>query len=159
MAIKNKGVSIIEIIVAVAILAFVFNPFLGKAVFSLRTSNVQKQSLEAIFLARETIEAVRNFRDGTNWNTNGLSILIVDNPYHPEKSIGAGGQKQWSIITGEEAIGVFSRKIIFKNVLRDGAGNIVESAGAVDPDTKKAIITVSWQNKKIEIFSYFTAWR
>ena len=68
---NNKGVSIIEILVVVVIINIVLVVFLGLANFSLKISTSIKETDQANFLAQGAIEAVRNFRDGTVWDTDG----------------------------------------------------------------------------------------
>jgi len=153
----NKGISVIEILVVIAILLIAFVGILGLLTFSLQTLSLIKETTFANFLAQETIESVRNFRDGTDWATNGLGTLTVGVSYHPEKT--ADIPAKWILAEGEETIGNFTRKIILENVQRDGNDNIVEEGGTNDPDTNKIKITVSWKDKKVEIITYLTNWK
>jgi type II secretory pathway pseudopilin PulG len=162
MAINNnqkltKGMSVIEILVAIFVLLVAFSGIAGLLAFSLQVSNLNKETIYADFLAQETLDATRNFRDGTNWSTNGLGILTVGDPYHPAKT--TDNPPKWSMVSGEEIIGNFTRKVVFENVNRDSNDNIVATGGTLDPLTKKAKVTVSWKNKKVEITTYFTNWK
>lgn len=154
---SGRGFSIIEILVVIFILVIAFVSILGLLTFSLRVSTLMRENTQAINLAQETIEAVRNFRDGTNWDTNGLGILTTEVAYHPEKT--TDSPPKWELLSGEEAIGGFSRKVVFEEVFRDGNDDIVETGGTLDPETKKAKVTVSWKDKKAEIVTYFTNWQ
>lgn len=161
---KNKtlmeGISIIEILVVIAILAVSFVSLLGLISFSLSASGILKQRLEADFLAQDAMEAIRNFREETAWASNGLGILTVDTAYYPQKT--AGTPIKWTLMQGAENIGIFTRKVVFEKVFRDGNDNIAVS-GAEDLGAKKAIVTVSWQEKgrthSVELITYFTNWR
>ena len=153
----QKGFTVIEIMVVVAILLSAFVGIFGLLVFSLQISILVRETNQANFLAQDTIEAVRNFRDGTVWDINGLGTLIVDTVYYPEKTI--DNPPAWTMIQGEETIDIFSRKVIFENVMRDANDNIVGSGGISDPDTKKVTATVSWKGKKVEIITYLTNWK
>jgi len=154
----NKGISIVEILVIIAIIGIAFASLLGLATFSLRASTSIKETTRANSLAQEAIEAVRNFRDGTNWDTDGLRTLTTGIIYHPEKSTDT--PPKWQLIQGEETVGGFTRKVVFENVSRDTTNyNIVENGGENDPDTKKVTVTVSWGNKKVEIITYLTNWK
>jgi len=62
------------------------------------------------------------------------------------------------LIQGEEDVNSFTRKVVFENTFRDATDNIVETGGINDPNTKKATVTVSWQEKQLEIITYFTNW-
>ena len=154
---NKKGISIIEILVVIAIIAIALIGLLGLITFSLRISTLMKETVQANNLAQETIEAVRNFRDGTDWNTNGLGTLNVGADYYPEKS--GGDPPKWQIVAGEEIIDGFTRKVIFYQVNRDANDNIVEAGGTPDPNTKKVIAVISWKDKEIEIVTYLTNWR
>ena len=154
---NNKGVSIIEILVVVVIINIVLVVFLGLANFSLKISTSIKETDQANFLAQGAIEAVRNFRDGTIWDTDGLGNLTTEIAYYPEKS--GDTPPKWQLIQGEETVDGFTRKVNFENVQRDGKDNIVDSGGITDPNTKKVTVTVSWKNKIVELTTYFTNWR
>ena len=156
----KKGVSIIEILIVIAIVGFTLVSILGLVVLSLKISTSTKEIVQANALAQETIEAIRNFRDGTEWATNGLGTLTTGVFYHLEKT--ADVPAKWSLDGGEGTIGNFTQKIIFEDVQRDINDNIVESGGTNDPDTKKITTTISWQERgkthQIEIITYLTNW-
>jgi len=153
--------SVIEILVAIFILLVAFSGIAGLLAFSLQISNLNKETIYANFLAQETLDATRNFRDGTSWS-NGLGILAVGdiNPYHPATTDDPPNPPKWSMVSGEEIIGNFTRKVVFENVNRDSSNDdIVATDGTLDPLTKKAKVTVSWKNNKVEITTYFTNWK
>jgi len=156
---ENKGFSVIEIIIVIAIVAVGLINLLGVAAFSLKISAIIKQTSQADSLTKEAIEATRAFRDGTDWDSNGLGVLNTgsSNPYYPELDAGSA----WKLTPGTEIIGVFTRKVIFERVSRDGSGDIetVYSVGNDDPETRKIIATVSWSNRKVEIITYLTNWK
>ncbi|OGZ17561.1 MAG: hypothetical protein A2V72_01460 [Candidatus Nealsonbacteria bacterium RBG_13_37_56] len=155
----NKGFSIIEIMIVIAIIVIGLINLLGVAAFSLKISTIIKQTSQADSLAKETIEAVRTFRDGSDWDDDGLGILNTgsSNPYYPELDAGPA----WKLTSGAETIGNFTRKVVFEKVSRDGSGNIeaVYSAANNDPDTRKITATVSWSGRKVEIITYLTNWK
>ena len=155
----NKGFTVVELMVVVFILLVAFVGILGLLAFSLQTSNLIKETTYANFLAQEAIETVRNFRDGTDWSTDGLGDLTAG-VYHPEKT--GDIPPKWSLFLGEETINNFSRKIVFENVQRvTGSDDIFEGTGVPysDSDTKKVTIIVSWKDKTVEITTYFTNWQ
>lgn len=161
MLMNNKnGVTVVELLVVVFILLVAFVGILGLLVFSLQTSNLIKETTYANFLAQDTIEAVRNFRDGTDWDTNGLGTLTTSIAYHPEKT--GDIPPKWTLVVWEETINNFTRKIVFENVQRiTGSDDIFEGIGVPypDPDTKKVQITVSWKDKEVKVITYFTNWQ
>lgn len=151
------GISVVEILVVICILAIAFVSILGLLTFSLKISTLTRENTQAVNLAQETVEAVRNFRDGTGWDTNGLGALTAGLSYSPEKTTDI--PPKWAFVQGEEIIGGFSRKVVFEEVFRDGNDDIVDTGGNLDPDTKKATITVSWRDRGVEIVTYFTNWQ
>ncbi len=157
---NKKGISVIEILVAVAILAIALVSLLELVGFSLRASNLVKQTIQAKNLTQETIEAVRNFRNQTSWDIDGLGVLIMDNAYHLETT--SDTPPAWTLVAGEETIDIFTRKVVFGTVFRDANDDIADS-GTEDPDTKIATTTVSWEKRggihQVEIVTYFTNWQ
>ena len=157
---NNKGVSIIEILVVIFIINVTLVGLLGLVAFSLKASTSIKETNQADFLAQETMEAVRNFRDGTDWFADGLGSLslITGVAYHLEKS--GDVPPKWQLISGPETVNDFTRKVIFEDVHRDVVDDdIVDSGGYNDDETKKVTVTISWKDKTIELTTYFTNWR
>jgi len=161
MAVKilknKKGISLIEILIVVAIINIALIGFLGVLCSSLKVLVLVEQKNRADFLAQEALEIVRNFRDTTDWDVNGLGTLNVETAYHTQKSESPAG---WLLILGNETINGFTRSIVFKNVFRDTNDNIVESGGVLDTDTKKIVVTVLWgSSKSWELVTYLTNWQ
>lgn len=152
---QKKGFSIIEILVAITIIAIAFSSLLGMAVMSLKISATLEQTDQANSLAQESMEAIRNFRDGTSWNENGLGTVLVGTDYHFVVS----ASSSWELVQGPETIGQFSRSIVFINVSRDSDDNIVQSGGTNDPNTKEAEVTVNWTGHQVVLDAYFTNWQ
>jgi hypothetical protein len=161
MSKKTTGVSVIEILIVVLIITLCLLGLVALANFSLLASQSYKNTTIAESLARGEIEAIRNFRDGTTWDANGLGTVLLDTVYHLGKT--ADNPPKWQLISGQEDSGIFSRKVIFSSVLRDSNDNIVMSGGTIDPGTKKAVVTVSWQERarshQIVLTAYFTNWQ
>jgi len=147
---NNKGVSIIEIIVVIAILGIALVSLLTAATFSLRLSIAIKETSIAKDLAEESMEGARSFRDGTKWSVDGLGSLQNDVSYHLVKT---GTPLQWSLVPGQENISNYVRKIVLGRVYRDINDNISLS-GSEDLNTKKVTVTVSFKGKKVELTSY-----
>lgn len=162
----KKGISIIEILVVIAIIGTALVGILSLVVLSLKSSVLIKETTQANVLAQETIEAVRNFRDEIDWNNDdvgdeydGLGVVSTGVAHHPEKSTDI--PPKWMLLEGEETIDGFTRKVVFENVSRDANDDIEMTHNPVnaDPDTKKAVFTVSWKGKKVEIVTFFTNWK
>lgn len=162
---KNKGISVIEILLVLAILSIALTALLGVGAYSLQVSSSINKTELANTLAQEAVEAARSFRGGTTWGTDGLGVITtgVDHPHYPALSGGGGSLPQkWTFPEGTQTINGFTRKIIFDNVSRDPLTSSIEGIynfSHNDPDTKKATATVSWGNKKVEIIFYLTNWK
>lgn len=163
----ERGLSVVEILVVIFIITVALVSLLRLTSFSIQTSTLMRQNTQAVVLAKETMEAIRNFKDGIAWNNDdpgneydGLGVLGMSD-YYPRKS--TDSPPRWQMIVGEEIIGGFTRKIRFHGVNRDINGDIVEVGGVNDPDTKKATVFVSWEERgrlhQIAIATYFTNWK
>lgn len=138
----------------VAIISIAFVNLLGLTVFSLKTTVSAKDRILAQQLSQELLETTRNFRDGTSWSES-LGAVTAGVVYHLEKS--SGDPPEWQLSSGEEQVGKFTRKVVFEEVRRDSGDNVAES-GTLDPDTKKVVATVSWNDKEVELITYLTNW-
>ncbi|KKQ96033.1 MAG: hypothetical protein UT42_C0030G0003 [Candidatus Falkowbacteria bacterium GW2011_GWA2_39_24] len=156
---KKQGISVIEILIVVFIIGAALASLITIANLSLVGAVQAKRTVQAESLARGMIESSRNFRDGTSWNINGLGGVVIGVPYHFEKS----EDSQWQLSPDADNILGFSSQLIFSDVFRDTSDNIVEQGGIKDPDSKKATVTVSWQEKgrshQVSLFAYFTNWQ
>jgi type II secretory pathway pseudopilin PulG len=152
---------IIEIIIAISIVALIALAFTGATALYIRINNLEKNRTTAVNLAQEAMEAVKNFRDGTDWENNGIGGLSLGTNYYPKKSTDT--PPKWQLIPGEETIGAFKRKIVFSSVYRSSGSDDISSddIGILAPDTRKVTVTVTWDQgaKKVEISSYITNWR
>jgi len=157
---KERGFTIVEIIIAIVVVVSVFGTILSFFSLDIKNSARNRTRLQAILLAQEAMEAVRNFRDNTIWSENGLGILIAGTNYHPV--VASSG---WSIVSGNEITGIFTRNIVFYNTSR-GVNDDIESVynpANNDPDTKKVMVMVSWDDQygpaSESLTSYITNWR
>lgn len=168
-AFNNKqGVSIIEILIVVAIIGIALSSILGVSALSLRQVSDTNLEAKAIAQAQETLEAVMNYRDGNLWNNDdplnlydGLGVVQLNTSYYPKMSIDV--PSQWQLLQGEEQVESFTRIVEFQSVSRDLNSNIVGTGGTVDPNTKKVLATVSWQDRgssrQVSLEMYITNWK
>ncbi|HZX50106.1 MAG TPA: type II secretion system protein [Candidatus Paceibacterota bacterium] len=168
MTSNNKGGSVVELIVVVAIIGGSLAAILGLVALSLVSSGIARQTQEAVFLAQEAMEALRNYRDGVPWDQDdplnqydGFEYVnFALNPFHLEKS--TDSPPQWKLVSGAETVGIFTREIIMEFAHRDANDDIVPS-GTQDPDTLAILVRVSWQERgrthTVEIASYLTNWK
>lgn len=154
---QNKGVGLIEILVAIAIIGLILTSLAGLGNFILKINQQNKQSVIAAFLAQEAIEAIRAIKE-ENWNL--IANLTDSNPYHPIK---AGSPLKWVLTAGAETINGLTRQITVSPVYRDTNDNIITSGGILDPETKKITAVVSWndngRNYQTPIVYYLTNWQ
>jgi type II secretory pathway pseudopilin PulG len=167
---SDRGSLLVELIVVVGIIVAALGAVLGFVAFSFVNSGTMQQTAEAVALAEEGLEALRNYRDGTEWSSTtsgyeGLGGLAFPGPYYLaiERST---DPPRWKIVAGEEPIREFTRKIKFETLERDANYNIVPSGtpgGTPDPDSIQATITVSWQERgrphEIQVVEYLTNWQ
>jgi len=156
---KKNGFALLEIIIAIALITIAFSVLLG-VMFSAFgvSSSIQKQT-KANLLASEEFEAVRAFRDGTTWATNGLGVANVGdvNPYHM-----VNNSNVWTLVAGVEITDIYTRKVVFDKVSRDPVTfniDAIYNAGRDDVDTRKVTVTVSWEGKSIQQITYLTNWK
>lgn len=159
---KEKGFSIIEIIIVIAIISVGLINLLGVGAFSLKISSIVRQTSIADSLAKESIEVVRNVRDITSWDTDGIGTLDTGAVfYHPELNTSVN-PPVWTLVLGEETINNFTRRIDFDRVSRNsGSGDIESVYNSLndDPNTRKIITTVLWGAREVELITYITNWR
>ncbi|PJE69437.1 MAG: hypothetical protein COU98_02090 [Candidatus Staskawiczbacteria bacterium CG10_big_fil_rev_8_21_14_0_10_38_10] len=160
---KIKGTSIIEILIVVSIIGIAFFAILSLTAAALKSSILVKETNQATFLAQEAIEAVISFRNETDWSTDGIGNLNTGSayPYYPQLDTLVSPPK-WNLLEGQETTGIFNRKIVFEDVSRDLTTGDIENIYNPfhnDADTKKVTTTVSWGNKKVDLFNYLTNWK
>lgn len=131
----QKGQSLIELLIAIALAAVLIPGILNGLIASRNGKAQEGQRLQALTYLKEEEEAVRSVREA------GWSNIANNNTYHP-----VTGASSWSLATGSESIGGnFTRQVVISSVQRDPTtGNIVLSGGINDPSTKLAVYTVSW---------------
>lgn len=158
----SKGVSIIEILVAVVIITVAFLAILSLINFSLKFSILTKETNRATLLAQEEMEGIINFRNETTWDINGIGTLATESSYPYYLQLNELViPPEWTIVQGTETIDIFTRKIVFDNVSRASNGDIESTYNPANNDlnTRKVTVTVSWKDKKVELFRYITNWK
>jgi type II secretory pathway pseudopilin PulG len=156
----ESGFSVIEIIFASAL----FLIFSGAAIIVvLQGFDANRTATETIVAnqyAIEGIEAVRSIKNQSYANlvaTAGTGLARVP----------SGSAFVWAFSGSQNQFGPnnkYTRVITISSVNRDASGNIVSSGGSLDPNTKKATATVTWNHTPTRIntvvqTTYFTNWR
>lgn len=167
-----KSFTIVELLVAIAVIGVALSSLVGLAAFSLNASARTKAVTEATAFAQEELEAVRNFRDTVSWNNNdsanqydGLGVVSLGTNYYP--ALSAAAPLDWMLLAGTETINEFTRRIVFNDVYRDNTSQNIVAAGcsgcSVDPNTKRVTAAVSWlergATRNVELTTYLTNWR
>lgn len=132
----QKGFSIIEIIIVIAIFASISIFATGMLISSTQKNTFSGEHLSASFLVREAVAAVFSIRNRDfSALTNGNHGLDTGSGYY-----------QFSGTADSGLLSLFYRTITVEDVERDGTGAIVDSGGTVDDQTKKITITVAWDS-------------
>lgn len=129
----QKGQSLVELLVAIAVMAIILPAILTGFVSSNDNKAQQTQRLVGVPLLKEAEEATRVFRSA-NW-----TAFAVNGTYHP-----AIAGSTWVLSPGSETINGYTRSVVISDVYRDASGSIVSVGGTIDPSTKKIVATVSW---------------
>lgn len=136
----NCGFGLVEIVIAVAIISFSIFSLFFIFELSLRAERKTSNSIKASFLLEEGIEAAKIMRDA-GWSAS-LGALSSGLDYY----LVFDGLNWQTSLTPSLIDGFFERKFIVEDVLRDASDDISVS-GTIDPDTKKVIFYVSWQER------------
>lgn len=144
---KNNGFSIIEVIIACAIISITVSSLMSATGKSIQVSNQALKQAQATLLIEEGVEAVKSIRDN-NWTD--ISGLTLDTNYYLFFN---ATTNSWSLSTSSTAPNgsiptypidsVFTREVSVSAVSRDSSQNIA-SSGTLDTGTKKVTVTVSW---------------
>jgi len=133
-----KGFSVVEIIVASAIIATSVVGIVGAIQVYLKIVYQNARETQAVLLLDETAEALQYLRD-ESFDTNIANTLT--NTSYTVFWNGTGYELATSTITLPYDM---TRTVQFADVRRDGSDQIVTSGGSIDVETKKATITISW---------------
>ncbi|MFA5828818.1 MAG: hypothetical protein WC841_05695 [Candidatus Shapirobacteria bacterium] len=151
MALSNQfsksGSVLVEIIIAIALMAYIAPAIIDGLITTRQGEPQQNQRLTALALIKETQESLRVIRE------KGWSAFAVNGTFHPQISAGS-----WTLLSGTETVGDFSRSITISDVYRDTFGNI-GSSGIVDSSTKKVLTTINWTEpiaSSVTTLSYLT---
>ncbi|MCD4694167.1 hypothetical protein K8R62_02290, partial [bacterium] len=151
---NNKGQSILEVILAVAIFALIGVTLSSMILGSFNSLTRSVDMTKAQALLDEAVEAVKSIKGGA-WNK------MVYN-----RSAVTTNSNEW-IFNGEgssQVIDEYTRTIDFEDVCRDSGDNIIACPGAyTDIHTKKAVVTIEWEirpgvNNSIERDVYLSNW-
>lgn len=155
----QKGQSVIEIIIAVAILVIIAATAVMAVLGGLSINRLGKEEDEATFFAKQGIEALRSLRN-QGWDDPFLATDCTS---------GCGLSKtgdNWSFSgTSDDpnGTGKFTRVVKIEATQRDGSGNLVNTGGTTDEDMYKITSTVTWnftpaRTNRVNLISYLANW-
>lgn len=129
----SYGQSLIELLLAISLLAILLPALLTGLLTTQGGKPQQSQRIEAIALMKEAEEVVRSVRE-KDW-----ASFAVNGDFHPTIS-----NNSWVLTNGNETINGLTRTLMVSDVYRDANGVIVENGGTLDPSTKKVAISITW---------------
>ena len=140
---NEEGVGIIDIVIAIAIMAIAFFSLSQIAILGVRISPDPATKLEAIYFAEEGMEIARVLRDESLGLYLGGTSLGTD--YYPSLS-----GPRWTLSIQDPGLvnGRFRRTLKFNQVCRDPSSddivNCIVPGAVADTNTREVISTVSW---------------
>lgn len=148
-----SGFSLIELLFAGAIFSVFASGLVETLLFGLEADRLGEETTIAAEYANEGIEALRSIKAK---NFDDLSITSATGV--------ARENGEWILSGDDNAFGKYTRVIAIEEANRDGSGDIDESGGDVDADTKKAIVVVSWnvtpsRSDSVALETFFTRWK
>lgn len=148
---RFAALSIIEIILAIAIMAIIFTAGFSIFRLSLIAAQQAQNYRRAELLAMDLINLAISQRN-ENWNS------LQPGTYHFVSDPVEG----LMFAPDEEEIDGFTRWIVITEVQRNGSGQIVTSGGTVDEESMKVTAHVSWEllnrEESISLAQYLTNW-
>lgn len=140
---KQRGFLVVEIMVAISIVAVAILVSMAVSQKSMSLSRRAFHATQASFLLEEGAEAARILRDNAWSNISGLTVGTT---YYPTFS-----SNTWTLSPTSNTVGIFSRTVVVSNVNRDNTTKDISVTGTNDPDTKLVTVTVSWNEGGVTI--------
>lgn len=149
----QSGFSLIELLFAGAIFSIFATGVVEVLLFGLEADRLGEETTIAAEYANEGIEALYSIKA-----KNFDDIVIAD----ATGIVSENGD--WILSGSENTFEKYTRVISIEEVNRDGNGDIDENGGDADSDTKKAIVTVSWnvtpsRSDAIVLETFLTRWK
>jgi len=155
ISVKKRGIGLVEIVVAVAIVLLVITASIAANVAFVKVSLSNINNVKASFLITEGVEVAKLMRD-ESWSAN-IASLSSGVPYNIE-FVSAKWQTTSSNIVIDS---IFTRTLVFDDVYRrDSDDEIVPSSSpdskTLDPKTRKLTVAVSWGSDSDSVSTYLT---
>ena len=133
---EKKGFSVVEIIVASAIILLLVTAATGAWHLYFNLSNTSTQITQAALLTDEAAEALNFYRD-KGW-TSYISPLLLNTPYYIYWNGSAYATSTSPVLVNSNYYVQFQLSAIN----RDGSSDITTSGGTLDSRSKNVLITV-----------------
>ena len=146
----TRGFGFVEVVISAGIATLILTGMLAAFQSYLRAALRLPERVEASFLAEEGLEALRSIRD-EQWGTFAAFSGSTRYLFFTGSA--------WQGTTTPEYIDGMLRSFTVSDVGRGAEDDIVSSGGVNDPSTKKAEVTVAWQERgattTISLSTYF----
>lgn len=145
LKINNSGFSLVEVVVASAIIVTAFLAFASVSVQAVTASQKILHKTQSAYLLNEASDAVKAIRD-IGWTSN-IANLTNGTTYY----LSWNGTR-WTLTTTPSTIGKFTRTVIFSAVNRDSTTkDIVTSGGTLDTGTRKVTLNISYSDNGVAV--------
>jgi Tfp pilus assembly protein PilV len=151
---QQKGFSVLEIILAAGLFVIFVSGAMVAVFQGMHLTSHGQEEIIATQYTTEGMEAVRSIRN------RDFTLLENTPAIGIERSLGV-----WNFAGVENVLdGRYTRVITIETVQRNGSGDIVESDGTDDVNTKKITVTTSWNTSPTQLSSvvlttYITNWK
>ncbi len=134
---RKQGFGLVEVLVAVAIIAITSVSIFNVYTAYLRAELNNVKAVKAAFLMEEGLEVVRLLRD-TSWTSYIAPVTASTTQY-----LNWTGSA-WQFTTTPQMIDVrYARTVVFTTVYRD-SNNRIAATGTLDPNTRGFTVAVAW---------------
>jgi len=140
---KNKGFSLVEVLVVCALISVVISAFVSVASKSIQLSERSLKQTEANFLIEEGVEAVKSIRDD-GWSN--ISSLSLNTNYQLFYNTSDDKWVLSSTDLGTEYMSIdsdFTRVVYFESVERDSSSDDISNSGSTYEDDGTRLVTVT----------------
>ena len=136
---NSRGVTLVEIIVAAAIVLTLTGAVIGAYISYMDHFRGTTKRIQAAYLLEEGAEAVKILRS-KSWSNNIAPLATDDRHFLAFDR----AESTWHTTTTPEWInGTFKRWFVLKEVTRNGQDDISDS-GSIDDGTRKVNVHVAW---------------
>lgn len=136
--IKTAGMSLVEIVIGASIITVGIMALISTHSLYIKYALTHDKDVQVVYLLEEGLEAVSFLRD-KGWTAN-IFPLTASTTYH----LYYDGTSWTRGTTTEYIDGTFVRNFAVYDVFRNNSTQQISSSGALDPNTKKVTVNVSY---------------